>query len=329
MQKQVKHLSYTFNFKTEMDKFIKVLIRFILFLFVGYTLFLSIWGLFLPATFTPNLLYKKSTTGLLGQRIENLNNYRDVDILFLGSSITYRGFDTELFKKHGLKTFNLGSSAQTPMQTNVLLKRYYEQLNPKLVIYEIYPPAFSWDGVESSIDLISYDRNDIYSIKMGLETMNVSVINTLLFSFIIRMIGEDYFITNMEYDDFDTYVEGGFVKRKKQFNSKQVHALNNIKANDKNLQAFRSNINIINDSEAKLLLLWLPNTTSYYNSILNTHHFDSLFSRYGDYLNFNTLLSAKINDSLHFYDPYHLNINGTTLVNDTLIKIIEHQYNFD
>ncbi len=174
-----------------MKKFILNLFWFLTLLLFVYPLILLGWGFLLPNSFSPNLLYKRSTTGMLGHRLENIKDYYNVDVLFLGSSIAYRGFDTEKFNMHGLKSFNLGSSAQTPMQTNVLLQRYYSRLNPKLVIYEVYPPAFSWDGVESSIDLISYDHNDVNSLRMGMKTMNISVINTILFSFIIRSIGEN------------------------------------------------------------------------------------------------------------------------------------------
>jgi len=82
-----------------------------------------------------------------------------VDILFLGSSHSYRGFNPQYFS--GYKTFNLGSSAQTPIQTNLLLKRYLHQLNPKTIVYEVYPISLSIDGVESSSDIIANDHHPI------------------------------------------------------------------------------------------------------------------------------------------------------------------------
>src|SRR5262245_26702081 len=39
------------------------------------------------------------------------------DVLVLGSSHAYRGYDPEHFAKRGLRMFNLGSTAQTPMNS--------------------------------------------------------------------------------------------------------------------------------------------------------------------------------------------------------------------
>ena len=81
---------------------------------------------------------------------------KNVDVLFLGSSHAYRGFDPRIFRKRGYSSFNLGSSAQTPSQTKVWLKRYLKHLNPKIVIYEVYPGTFSSDGIEASLDLVDW-----------------------------------------------------------------------------------------------------------------------------------------------------------------------------
>jgi hypothetical protein len=36
-------------------------------------------------------------------RLSEIKNYKDIDILFLGSSHTYRGFDTRIFLDSGYK----------------------------------------------------------------------------------------------------------------------------------------------------------------------------------------------------------------------------------
>ena len=87
-------------------------------------------------------------------RLNEVKNIKNIDILFLGSSHTYRGFDTRVFKKNGYNSFNLGSSSQSPIQTLTLTKRYLNQLNPKLIVYEVYPTTFTIDGIESSLDII-------------------------------------------------------------------------------------------------------------------------------------------------------------------------------
>jgi hypothetical protein len=115
-------------------------------------------------------------------RISDLKKYKNVDILFLGSSRAYRVFDTRIYAKQGYYSFNLGSSSQTPIQTKLLMKRYLKQLNPKLIVYAVDPNAFS-DGVESAMDIIANDKNDRESLKMLAKINHLKVFNTLIYGY--------------------------------------------------------------------------------------------------------------------------------------------------
>ena len=63
-------------------------------------------------------------------RFNEVRLYENLDILFIGSSHAYRTFDPRFFNSMGLRTFNLGSTAQTPLNTYYLLKIYAKSLNP-------------------------------------------------------------------------------------------------------------------------------------------------------------------------------------------------------
>ena len=99
--------------------------------------------------------------GHLYSRVKDAEKIKNPDILFIGSSHSYRGFDTRVFQKHGIKAFNLGSSSQTPINSKVLLKQYLDKINPKMVVIEAYAGTISADGVESSLDLLSNNKIDI------------------------------------------------------------------------------------------------------------------------------------------------------------------------
>src|SRR5438477_3987320 len=58
------------------------------------------------------------------QRLREVESVGSVDILFIGSSHAYRGFDPRLFAETGLTSFNLGSKAQSPLNSYFLLKHY-------------------------------------------------------------------------------------------------------------------------------------------------------------------------------------------------------------
>ena len=78
--------------------------------------------------------YRLGAYGHMHSRIREIPEFKNIDILFLGASNAYRGLDTRIFEKNGWKSFNLGSSSQTPLQTFILLDRYLDHLNPKVVV---------------------------------------------------------------------------------------------------------------------------------------------------------------------------------------------------
>ena len=54
-------------------------------------------------------------------RMQDAQKTKNVDVLIVGSSHAYRGIDPRILQKDGISAFNLGSSAQTPINTKVLL----------------------------------------------------------------------------------------------------------------------------------------------------------------------------------------------------------------
>src|SRR5690606_12876278 len=105
-------------------QFIKLLKRFVAFIFLCffiYSVFVCIWGYFLPVKYSKNLNFKIGSSYI---RFQEVKKYNNVDIVFIGSSHAYRGFDPRIFKKAGYSSFNMGSTAQTPVQTKYLLEQY-------------------------------------------------------------------------------------------------------------------------------------------------------------------------------------------------------------
>ena len=90
-------------------------------------------------------------------------------------------FDVRIFNSHGYNSFNLGSSAQTPIQSEQLLRKYLSKLKPKLLVFEINPSSLTSDGLESTIDIICNSHLDMNTIQMAFETKSLKVINTLLY----------------------------------------------------------------------------------------------------------------------------------------------------
>jgi len=301
--------------------------RFILrlFLFVNlagffYITSLVVWTLSAPSMFNPNVYYNIGGGGHMFSRLSEVKNQEDLDVLFLGASSAYRGFDTRIFSDFGLRTFNLGSSSQTPIQTKVLLKRYLEKLNPKAVIFAVNPSIFNMDGVESSCDIIANDKNDLNSLKMALRINNIKTYNTLIYGFTRDFMGLNTSFNEPVTKGPDKYVSGGFVETERGFYQPTQIEEKEISINPNQLKSFTKIVQMLESKNIELILVYAPIVKDEYRMYNNIGYFDSLMMSYSKYYNFNEIVS--LNDTLHYYDARHLNQNGVSLFNAKLIEII-------
>jgi len=294
---------------------------FALFGVIFYLALLIFWVELIPGAFRPNASYKVGAFGHLRSRIEEINYYENVDVLFLGSSHAYRGFDTRIFNKSGIKTFNLGSSSQTPVQTQVLLSRYVNVLNPKTVVYEVYPETFMLDGVESSIDLLANDRNDWRSVEMSMTIGSINVFNSLFYAFVADWTGRNDKFVEPRVQGGDQYISGGYVEREvleyctpSRFDSKMLY--------QKYYQwvVFEEIVKSLKARGIKVILVFAPVTKYLYESYSNVEAFDSLMAASAEYYNFNEILSLE--DTIHFYDYHHLNQRGVELFNRKFLETV-------
>lgn len=304
-----------------MKKFTLNTLKFLLFTGLFYLVALFIYTNIAPFILKPNVNYMIGAHGHLHSRIAEIKNHRDVDILFLGSSHAYRGFDTRIFAEYGYKTFNLGSSAQSPTQTKVLLNRYFEDLNPKVVVYEVYPGTLETDGVESSLDIVSNDRNDFYSLEMVLKINNIKTYNTFLYGVSRDILGLNDSFVEAPIKGNNKYISGGFVENSIEFYSPTPFEKEKIKLNNYQLESFSEIVQILKKRKIELILVYAPITQVKFDSYSNTRYFDSLMSTFSVYYNFNDIVT--LNDSLHFIDSHHLNQNGVENFNNKLIEVLK------
>lgn len=297
--------------------FIKKIILFIVFSFWLYIVGVLIYGEFMPHYFQKNIFYEKFAYGFSNTRFKEVKHTRNVDILFLGSSRSYRHYDSRIFLEDGYSSFNLGSSAQTCLQMEILVKRYLDSLNPKFIVLDIYPGMFSSDGVESSFDLISNDYNNWDTFRLALKLKNIKVINTWIYAF-----SKEYFSNSLEDQEeevkgVDTYISGGYVERKFSTSAVKSEVKQRWDFNEMQWQSFIKIIEQIKNTNSKLLIMHSPRQSG--------------FEYYGDdklkkflksenipYYNYKDL--EFINDSIHFYNPSHMNQKGVDLYNDFILE---------
>lgn len=308
--------------KKELNRFVKHVLLFIPVAMVSYILLICVWGEFAPRVLKKNLNNNTLLDGHMLTRLKEAKQTKNVDILFLGSSHAFRGFDTRIFNKHGIRSFNLGSSSQTPIQTRLLLERYLDSINPKLIVLEVYPVTFTLDGVESAVDIIENEETNIETIEMALKLKHVKLANTLIYAIYSDLIGNQDKVREEIRKGNDTYIPGGYVQKDLAYHSPGTAELypKELDLNPDQLKAFEDVISIIDEHDIEMVLVQAPITQVNYKSFLNYDDFDELMENYGPYYNFNELMN--LDDSLHFYDPDHLNSKGVSIFNEQLIRMI-------
>lgn len=307
-----------------MWKFIKSTAIFLSFSSVLYIVLIIIWGEFSPLKM--NLNYNIGIGGHTFSRLNELKTTKNVDILFLGSSHTYRGFDTRIFKEAGYKSYILGSNGQTPFQTEFLLNKYLDSLNPKTVIFEVCPFVFSMDGIEASLVLISHDNINFETIKSVFKQNHLKLYNTLIYAIYREILYDDKNkYTEKRKGNTDTYINGGFVEKELIFYESENFEKQKWVFDKNQFKSIQNIVNELNKKKIKLILVQAPVTSDLYYSYENNIAFDNEIRKYGDYYNFNEIL--KLNDTLHFFDFHHLNEYGVEIFNESMLNILPNKNN--
>lgn len=291
-----------------------VFIFFSIFIYVGGVI---VYGEFVPKYYQNNILYEKFGVGFLNTRLKEVKMVKDVDILFLGSSRAYRHYDPRIFLKAGYSSFNLGSSAQTFLQTEILVKRYLDSLSPKYVILDVYPGMFSSDGAEASLDLISNEFNSYDTFELVFKVKNMKVFNTWIYA----LYKELFFNSLNDKENLNKgdqrYISNGYVERKVSTNKAEGDFKHIWTFNDIQWSSFIELVKYIKKKEINLLIIHSPRVFDfqYENETKLLKYLKTQNVPYYDYKDLNF-----VNDSLHFYDPIHLNQNGVELYNEFIIK---------
>lgn len=307
-----------------MKKFILDFLLFGLVFAILYCISVFVWTNYAPKEARSNVKYPIGAYGHLNSRLKEVKGVGEVEILFLGSSHAYRGFDNRIFESFGFRSFNLGSSAQTPIQTKVLLRRYLDHLNPNFIIYEVYPEMFMMDGIESGLDIIANDHNDFFSLQMVFQLGTPLLYNSFIYGVIC-----DFFELNRDFSEpiqkgSDKYVSGGYVEKELGYFEPVPLVSKEIIPFENQLASFIDIIEVLKKRNKDLLLVFAPIPKINYQRYKGVDDFDSLMSSCGSYVNANKLMN--LNDSLHFQDDNHLNQTGVELFNRKLIEEVLPDY---
>ena len=309
-----------------MKRFIIKTIGFLASGVVAYILLLVLFGEVAPRIMWGNLNYPLGGTGYLNTRIKEIPSYHNMDVIFLGSSHVYRGFDVRIAEQQGYTSFNLGSSSQTPIQAFVLLKRYLDQLNPRTVVYEVSPMGFMNSGAEAALDLSANDWLGMDNLKMAFQINDVTVYNSLVYGAYRQFFGRDKRFVEEKDKGSDKYVPGGFVESDLSYFDVNISDIE-ISWNPYSYQveAFEQLVAYMRGRGIKVILVQVPVSKIKYKRFCDSEQIDSFFGEYGPYYNFNQI-ECGLDDEKHFLDSHHLNQAGVELFNDKFFELFPSMF---
>ena len=303
----------------EQLRFAGRLVLFLLFAAVVYVLLLPTIPQRLTFGLIRNLKVIEGGGGYALTRYAEADTAGKMDVILLGSSLTYRAYDVRIFEAEGFKVFNLGSSSQTPVQSELLLKRYLDRMDPALVVIEVTPSNLSRDGVESALDLIANSTIDADTWKMATEVGHLYTLNALLYRAVRQAITGPITATEVLHKASSKYVGRGYVERdpgnKRHKPFKKGPEREELEFQE---QALQRMVELLRSRNKAFVLVDPVVSRIYYQHYPDLDGFHAKMRSLGPFLEMNDYMD--LNDSLHFYDTHHLEQSGVELYNAEFIK---------
>ncbi|MGE4289197.1 MAG: hypothetical protein AB7E36_10930 [Salinivirgaceae bacterium] len=307
-----------------MLKFLKNTALFTLSLPLFIVFFTILWGLLAPSFLTDNLNYKLGADSFFYNRIREANQNQDIDVLVLGASQAYRGFDPRVFSEQGISLFNLGSSNQTQVQTEALVNTYLSKLNPKVVLFVVNPESFSMDGIESSIDLLCNGPFTKQTVAMVFKVNSLKTYFTFIYAGFRQLFRLDKNFSHPTQIGESKYVPGGYVERNsKAFVPKNQQHFIEWKPRVFQQKAFEQTLQTLKTSGVEIILIQAPLEFEFTNKITNLNWYHNYFTTHGvPYLNYTNFFP---HNREYFYDEFHLNQKGVEAFNTDIIQRVKLQ----
>ncbi len=252
---------------------------------------------------------------ILSKAFAEMERENDLDILFIGSSHCQRGFDPKYFEEEKIKTFNLGSIAQTPVNSYFLLKKYIHKTQN--VVLEIFPATYNFSGNESFFEILSANNEYPFLLEQAIALKQFSPLQTLSLKPFI-----DAEISEKQLDK--CIYRKGYIQVNDSAKNKNVKYVP-LTLIDKNtafqFKYLKKIIALCKENNKRLILVYapIPSKFVFTNEVqFKTELYKILKENDLNFID----MSRKhgLNDENNFYDDDHLNTSGVMLFNKALIR---------
>jgi hypothetical protein len=276
----------------------------------------------------PNMSERRGGWGQSLRRFREIDRYQDLDVLIAGSSHVYRGYDTVLFREAGLNCFNMGSTAQAPLNTHFLLTRYLPDLKPRIVLLDVYAATFRGTGKESSYDLACNLEPSVELFGMIAASRSLLSSNVLLRRLGERLTGRPGSQTQNDYDG-ESYMPGGFVATHREWSpgrhpiESTTPAQRSARPHFLQLHFLEESIRLCQDSGAEVVLVRSPTTEAFRRADGSHDEFSKRMAYIAEkhgcvFWDFDDG-HLSMEQATDFYDPHHLSAPGAAKFTGSLI----------
>ncbi|MEZ5044816.1 MAG: hypothetical protein R2828_33270 [Saprospiraceae bacterium] len=266
-----------------------------------------------------------------------------LDILFLGSSHTYRGINPFLIDSLlNIHTYNLGSSGQTPITSYFVLKHASAYVHPKMVVMDLYFHTLmeknqlanggnNWLELNASLSKWQFllQGFDLYEISA------LTVLPVLRKKGNVRYVLRKYLSGDDHLDEAGTYIGKGYVERTSSISLSALEApgfydrlnLEGTWALPKQEKGLQRLVDFCKQKGIKLVFISAPLPKTTYSKIKDRvkikRHLDSLTNHLGIVYHDDTQnMQLRLQDTVHFFDDNHLNKAGVKVWNSSLQEIL-------
>jgi hypothetical protein len=245
---------------------------------------------------------------------KNLDNTKEYDYLFFGSSHAYKSFDPAIFQRHGFSSYNMGTTNQSPLNTYCLLKHI--PFRAKKIILEVYPEASNNTGKEAFFDINNNYGNIPALSEMACRINDLRCYNLLSINPLIHWYNQKRPVINPA--NYLGYVETDSVYQGPVIPSKLILYEKTFTSQLKYIQLIAE---LCRQKNTELILVYAP--------VPEDHHLvnEGLFIQkiyllsHKESIRFINLGRAhQLSHRDYFYDNDHLNKKGVAIFNEELIK---------
>ncbi|MBM3447853.1 MAG: hypothetical protein FJX90_01955 [Bacteroidetes bacterium] len=252
-----------------------------------------------------------------GQELQMMHdltsNHVKYNVVVLGSSHAYRGYDPRIFEREGLSLFNAGTSAQNAKGSLVLYNEYLKDRGDVFIL-DVYDPVFELEGTESNMRLIQNVPTNEAALALVQQEWEMYTLNALA----VRLAS----LHPPDESPNADYVKNGFCEKKGILFA--VDPLNDsvFDANEEMFVAFETMIKQMQVDGKRVVLCSHPlpasaGLHSYHDKFLE--RFTPFIQRYG--LTYIDLTYYTEGFGLNeFADFSHLNQQGVELYNRLLLN---------